>query len=181
MSSVSHRSACVQRTRRVVWFVPPLSRLTGYASNILQNQPVASLPSTGGGETKAPLCAAIGAASSAPSKALSSPTATVVVACRTSGLPRSGTDIVAYVTLDPTIVYEIQSNAALTSQTLASSTTSLPSGNTTTGLSQQMMLDVASPPPMRRPPHRYHCRSRQQLWRHLRHRAGPGQRTSERR
>ena len=55
-----------------------------------------------------------------------------------------GTDIVAYATLDPSIVYEIQSNAAMTVADIGAQydfTTA--SGSTTTGLSAQM-LDVAS-------------------------------------
>jgi hypothetical protein len=51
---------------------------------------------------------------------------------------------VAYVTLDPTIVYEIQSNAALTVADIGKQfdLTAI-AGNTTTGLSSQA-LDVAS-------------------------------------
>lgn len=56
----------------------------------------------------------------------------------------AGTDIVAYVTLDPGITYEIQSNAALTIDMIGSQFDfTAPSGSTTTGLSSQM-LDVAS-------------------------------------
>lgn len=54
------------------------------------------------------------------------------------------TDIVAYATLDPTIVYEIQSNAAMTAADIgAQYDFTAASGNTTVGLSTQM-LDVAS-------------------------------------
>lgn len=54
------------------------------------------------------------------------------------------TEIVAYATLDPSIVYEIQSNAALTAADIgAQYDFTAASGNTTVGLSTQM-LDVAS-------------------------------------
>lgn len=54
------------------------------------------------------------------------------------------TDIVAYATLDPSIVYEIQSNAALTAADIGGQYDfTAASGNTVTGLSSQM-LDVAS-------------------------------------
>lgn len=57
---------------------------------------------------------------------------------------QTGTDIVAYATLDPSIVYEIQSNAAMDATTIgAQYDFTAASGNTTTGLSSQM-LDVAS-------------------------------------
>jgi len=56
----------------------------------------------------------------------------------------AGTDIIAYVTLDPSIVYEIQSNAALAVGDIGKQYDfSAASGSTTTGLSTQM-LDVAS-------------------------------------
>ena len=57
----------------------------------------------------------------------------------------SATDIVAYVTTDPSIVYEIQSDATLTIGDIGSQMDfdSVTAGNTTVGLSQAM-LDVAS-------------------------------------
>ena len=56
----------------------------------------------------------------------------------------AGTDIVAYATLDPAIVYTIQSNATMTAADIgAQYDFTAASGNTTTGLSSQM-LDVAS-------------------------------------
>ena len=56
----------------------------------------------------------------------------------------NATEIVAYATLDPSIVYEIQSNAAMDATTIgAQYDFTAASGNTTTGLSSQM-LDVAS-------------------------------------
>jgi hypothetical protein len=57
----------------------------------------------------------------------------------------SATDIVAYVTTDPTIVYEIQSNATLTVANIGEQAdfANVTSGSTTTGLSTAT-LDVAS-------------------------------------
>ena len=57
----------------------------------------------------------------------------------------TATDIVAYVTTDPTLVYEIQTNAAVAVATigLQYDFTAISAGSTTTGLSA-MMLDVAS-------------------------------------
>ena len=56
----------------------------------------------------------------------------------------AGTDIVCYVTIDPTIVYEIQSNAALTIDMIGSQFDfSAAAGDTTTGFSSQT-LDVSS-------------------------------------
>lgn len=56
----------------------------------------------------------------------------------------AGTDIVAYIVRDPAIVYEIQSNAALTLADIGEQFDfSAAAGNTTTGLSSQT-LDVAS-------------------------------------
>lgn len=56
----------------------------------------------------------------------------------------AGTDIVAYATLDPAIVYIIQSNATMTAADIgAQYDFTAASGNTTTGLSSQM-LDTAS-------------------------------------
>jgi hypothetical protein len=57
----------------------------------------------------------------------------------------TGTDIVAYVTIDPTIVYEIQSNAALAITDIGKQFdfTTIGTGNSTVGISA-MMLDVAS-------------------------------------
>lgn len=118
----------------------------GYAANIFQNQPVRIAPATTGGETEGTIVAsAVGAAfigafqgveftdSDGRRRVSNKWTASQV-----------GTDIVAYVTLDPTIVYEVQSNAALTVADIGKQydMTTI-SGNTTTGLSSQA-LDVAS-------------------------------------
>lgn len=57
----------------------------------------------------------------------------------------SATDIVAYVTTDPTIVYEIQSNATVTIANIGEQAdfANVTSGSTTTGLSEAV-LDAAS-------------------------------------
>ena len=118
----------------------------GYAANIFQNQPVRIAPSTGGGETEGTLVAsAVGAAfigtfqgvewtdSDGRRRVSNKWTASQYAA-----------DVVAYATLDPTIFYEIQSNATLTVASIGKqyNLTSI-SGNTTTGLSTQM-LDTAT-------------------------------------
>jgi hypothetical protein len=119
---------------------------SGYASNIFQNQPVRIAPSTGGGETEGTIVAsAVGADFIGTFQG--------VEFTDSDGRRRvsnkftasqAGTDIVAYVTLDPTIVYEVQSNAALTVADIGKQfdLTAI-AGNTTTGLSSQA-LDVAS-------------------------------------
>lgn len=119
---------------------------TGYASNIYQNQPVRIAPSTGGGETEGTLvAAAVGDAFIGTFQG--------VEFTDSDGRRRvsnkwtasqAATEIVAYATLDPTIVYEIQSNAALTVADIGKQyNLSAISGNATTGLSTQA-LDVSS-------------------------------------
>lgn len=114
--------------------------LTGYAVNILQNQPV-KIGTNGTVEAAAIGDRFIGTFSG-------------VEFTDTDGRRRvsnkwiaslAATDIIAYVTLDPTIVYEIQSNAALNVLNIGEQFdyTTISAGSTTTGLSQ-MMLDVAS-------------------------------------
>ena len=114
--------------------------LTGYAANILQNQPV-KIGTNGTIEAAAIGDRFIG-------------TFGGVEWTDTDGRRRvsnkwttgtAGTDIIAYVTLDPTMVYEIQSNAALNVLNIGEQydSTTITAGSTTTGLSQ-MMLDVAS-------------------------------------
>lgn len=58
---------------------------------------------------------------------------------------QAGTDIVAYVTLDPTIVYEIQANGSIAKTDIGSQAdfTTITAGSTTTGLSA-LMLDTAT-------------------------------------
>ena len=120
------------------------SILTGYASNILQNQPVKIVTSSTGEGTIA--AAAIGDRFSGTFQG--------VEFTDTDGRRRvsnkwtaslAATDIVAYVTLDPTIVYEIQSNAALAVTDIGKQYdfTTIGTGSTVVGISQ-MMLDVAS-------------------------------------
>lgn len=119
---------------------------SGYAANIFQNQPVRIAPATSGGETEGTIVAsAVGAAfigvfqgveftdSDGRRRVSNKWTASQV-----------GTDVVAYVTLDPTIVYEVQSNAALAVADIGKqfNLTAI-AGNTTTGLSSQA-LDVSS-------------------------------------
>lgn len=118
--------------------------LTGYATNILQNQPVKIVPSSTGEGTIA--AAAIGDRFIGTFQG--------VEWTDTDGRRRvsnkwtastAGTDIVAYVTVDPTITYEIQTNAAVAVTDIGKQYdfTTIGSGSTTTGLSA-MMLDVAS-------------------------------------
>lgn len=114
----------------------------GYAAAIYQNQPVRIAPSTGGGETEGTLvAAAVGARfigtfqgveytdSDGRRRVSNKWTASQV-----------GTDVIAYATLDPTIVYEIQSDATLGVSSIGQQydLTAI-SGNTTTGLSSQML------------------------------------------
>jgi hypothetical protein len=118
--------------------------LTGTASNILQNQPVKIIPTSTGEGTVAP--AAIGDAFIGTFQG--------VEFTDSDGRRRvsnkwtastAGTDINAYVTLDPTIVYQIQANATLTETSIGKQYdyTAISAGNVTVGLSQ-LMLDVAS-------------------------------------
>ena len=114
--------------------------LTAYAANILQNQPV-KIGTNGTVEAAAIGDSFIGTFSG-------------VEFTDTDGRRRvsnkwtastSATDIIAYVTLDPTMVYEIQSNAALAVSNIGEQYdfTAISAGSTTTGLSQ-LMLDVSS-------------------------------------
>lgn len=117
---------------------------SGYASNILQNQPVRIVPSaTGEGTVEA---AAVGARfigtfqgvewtdSDGRRRVSNKWTAST-----------TGTNIVAYVTMDPAIVYEIQADAALNVADIGKQYdfTTIGTGNTTVGISQ-MMLGVST-------------------------------------
>ena len=117
--------------------------LSGYNANIFLNQPVKIVPSSTGEGTIA--AAAIGddfigtfqgvefTDSDGRRRVSNKWTAST-----------AATDIVAYVTMDPSITYEIQSNAALAVADIGKQYDfSAPAGNTTTGLSSQS-LDVAS-------------------------------------
>ena len=118
--------------------------LTGYASNILQNQPVKIVTSSTGEGTIA--AAAIGDRFIGTFQGVEftdSDGRRRVSNKWTASL--AATEIVAYVTLDPTIVYEIQSNAALAVTDIGKQYdfTTIGTGSTVVGISQ-MMLDVAS-------------------------------------
>ena len=120
---------------------------SGYAANIFQNQPVRIAPSTGSGQTEGTIVAA------ATGEAFIG-TFQGVEFTDSDGRYRvsnkwtastSATTITAYVTSDPTIVYEVQTNANVVAADIGkqydfANTTS---GNSTTGLSSAS-LDVAS-------------------------------------
>lgn len=117
--------------------------VNGYAANIYQNQPVRIAPS--GAEEGTLEASAVGAAfigtfqgvewtdSDGRRRVSNKWTAS-----------QYATEVVAYSTLDSTIIYEIQSNATLTVASIGKqyNLTTI-SGNTTTGLSSQM-LDTAT-------------------------------------
>ena len=116
---------------------------SGYATTIYQNQPVKIVPSSTGEGTIA--AAAVGDRfigtfmgveyTDANGKRTFSNKWTAST---------TGTDIVAYVTLDPSIVYNIQTNAAVSVADIGKQFDfTAASGNTTTGLGTQM-LDVSS-------------------------------------
>jgi len=120
---------------------------SGYAVNIFQNQPVRIAPATSGGQTEGTIVAA------ATGEAFIG-TFQGVKFTDSDGRYRvsnkwtastSATTITAYVTSDPAIVYEVQTNANVTAADIGkqydfANTTS---GNSTTGLSSAA-LDVAS-------------------------------------
>ena len=116
---------------------------SGYASNILQFQPVKIVPSSTGEGTIA--AAAVG------DRYIG--TFMGVEWTDTDGRRRVsnkwtaatvGTDIVCYVTRDPSIVYEIQTSAAITVDKIGGQYDfTAASGSTVTGLGTQM-LDIAS-------------------------------------
>jgi hypothetical protein len=120
---------------------------TGYAVNILQNQPVRIAPATTGGETEGQVvAAAVGARFIGTFQG--------VEFTDSDGRRRvsnkwtastAATEIVAYVTLDPSIVYEIQSDAALNVADIGKQYdfTTIGTGSQTVGISQ-MMLAVST-------------------------------------
>lgn len=118
---------------------------SGYATTIYQNSPVKIVPSSTGEGT-------IAVAAAGDSDGFIG-TFQGVEFTDSDGRRRvsnkwtastSATDIVAYVTLDPSITYEIQSNAALAVADIGKQYDfTAPAGNTTTGLSSQA-LDVSS-------------------------------------
>lgn len=117
---------------------------TGYATNILQNQPVKIIPSSTGEGTIG--AAAIGDAFIGTFQG--------VQWVDSDGRLRfsnkwtastAGTQIICWVTLDPAIVYNIQANGSLDVDSIGKQYdfTAITGGSTTTGLSA-MMLDTAS-------------------------------------
>jgi hypothetical protein len=119
---------------------------SGYAQNIFQNQPVRIAPTTTGGETEGNIvAAAVGAAFIGVFQGVEFTDGEGRRRVSNRWLASTvATEITAYATLDPTIFYEIQSNAALTVADIGKqyNLTAI-SGNTTTGLSTQA-LDVSS-------------------------------------
>jgi len=116
------------------------SIITGYSANILQNQPV-KIAANGTIEAAAIGDRFVG-------------TFQGVEFTDTDGRRRvsnkwtastAATDIVAYVTLDPTIVYEIQANGSIAVTDIGSQAdfTTITAGSTVTGLSA-LMLDTAT-------------------------------------
>lgn len=113
--------------------------LTGYASNILQFQPVKIIPTSTGEGTIA--------AADVTDRFIG--TFMGVEFTDSDGRRRvsnkwtastAGQDIVAYVTLDPTIVYEIQSDAPIAVTDIGKQYNfTAASGSTVTGLSTQML------------------------------------------
>jgi len=120
---------------------------SGYAANIFQNQPVRIAPTTGAGQTEGTIVAA------ATGEAFIG-TFQGVEFTDSDGRYRvsnkwtastSATTITAYVTSDPAIVYQVQTNANVTVADIGKQYdfANQTSGNTTTGLSSAS-LDVAS-------------------------------------
>ncbi len=116
------------------------SIITGYSANILQNQPV-KIAANGTIEAAAIGDRFVG-------------TFQGVEFTDTDGRRRvsnkwtastAATDIIAYVTLDPTIVYEIQANGSIAVSDIGSQAdfTTITAGSTVTGLSA-LMLDTAT-------------------------------------
>ena len=116
---------------------------SGYAANLFLNQPVKIVPSSTGEGTIA--AAAIGERFIGTFQGVEWTDSDGRRRVSNKWVAQANaTEIVAYATLDPSIVYEIQSNAAMDATTIgAQYDFTAASGNTTTGLSSQM-LDVAS-------------------------------------
>lgn len=114
--------------------------LTGYATNILQSQPV-KIATDGSVQAAAIGDRFIGTFSGV--EYTDSDGRRNVSNKWTASL--AATEIVAYVTLDPSMVYEIQSDAAIVLTDIGKQYdfTTIGTGSTTTGLSA-MMLNVAS-------------------------------------
>jgi len=120
---------------------------SGYASNILQNQPVRIAPSTGGGETEGTLvAAAAGARIIGTFQGVEFTDADGRRRVSNKWLANTvATDVVAYATVDPAITYEVQSNAALAVSDIGKQfdLATISAGSSVTGLSTAT-LDVAS-------------------------------------
>lgn len=117
-----------------------MSILTGYGSNILQNQPV-KIGTNGTIEAAAIGDRFVGTFQGV--EFTDSEGRRRVSNRWVSGT--SATDIIAYVTVDPSIVYEIQSSATIAVTDIGSQAdfTTITAGSTVTGLSQ-LMLDAAT-------------------------------------
>jgi len=115
---------------------------SGYAQNVFQNQPVRIAPTTTGGETEGNLvAAAVGASFIGVFQGVEFTDGDLRRRVSNRWLASTvATEIVAYATLDPTIVYEVQSDAALAVADIGKqyNLTAI-SGNTTTGLSTQAL------------------------------------------
>lgn len=117
--------------------------LTGYASNIFQNSSVKIIASSTGEGTVAVAAAGDSFIGTFQGVEFTDSDGRRRVSNKWTA-SQAATDIVAYVTIDQSITYEIQSNAALTVADIGKQyDVSAPAGNTTTGLSSQA-LDVAS-------------------------------------
>lgn len=117
-----------------------MSIITGYGSNILQNQPVkigtnGTIEAAAIGDRFVGTFQGVEFTDSEGRRRVSNKwTAST-----------AGTDIIAYVTVDPSIVYEIQSSATIAVSDIGSQAdfTTITAGSTVTGLSQ-LMLDAAT-------------------------------------
>lgn len=117
-----------------------MSILTGYGSNILQNQPVkigtnGTIEAAAIGDRFVGTFQGVEFTDSEGRRRVSNKwTAST-----------AGTDIIAYVTVDPSIVYEIQSSATIAVSDIGSQAdfTTITAGSTVTGQSQ-LMLDAAT-------------------------------------
>lgn len=117
-----------------------MSILTGYGSNILQNQPVkigtnGTIEAAAIGDRFVGSFQGVEFTDSEGRRRVSNKwTAST-----------AGTDIIAYVTVDPSIVYEIQSSATIAVTDIGSQAdfTTITAGSAVTGLSQ-LMLDAAT-------------------------------------
>lgn len=116
---------------------------SGYASNIFQNSPVKIVASSTGEGTIAVAAAGDSFIGTFQGVEFTDSDGRRRVSNKWTA-SQVGTDIVAYVTIDQSITYEIQSNAALAVADIGKQYDfTAPAGNTTTGLSSQA-LDVAS-------------------------------------